>query len=142
MSTEDGNAEERGPAATESEGTTSPLASSAIFGSEVRRGNTGGTLVDAGAPGLDTHHWAGVRRGPREGDARSVASSLAAEKDALSVYDNQECELGPCPSSDQGLTGPVQPGREGTGCPPLGSGDQFRPAHHLTPAPPCALACS
>lgn len=101
MSMEDSNAEERGGLATGSEGTTSPRVSSAISGSEVRRANTGGNLVDAGAPGLDTHHWAGVRRGPREGDARSVASSLAAEKDALSVYDNQECELGPCPPPDQ-----------------------------------------
>lgn len=94
MTVEEPVIELRSGAGTGSEGTTSPKVSSIGSGREGKRPVDLPQVVDAGAPGLDTHHWAGVRRGPRDGDTRSIASSMAAEKDALSVYDNQECEQG------------------------------------------------
>ncbi|KAL6777101.1 hypothetical protein ACKKBF_B20215 [Auxenochlorella protothecoides x Auxenochlorella symbiontica] len=93
MTVEEPVIELRSGAGTGSEGTTSPKVSSVGSGREGKRPVDLPQVVDAGAPGLDTHHWAGVRRGPRDGDTRSIASSMAAEKDALSVYDNQEYEL-------------------------------------------------
>lgn len=41
--------------------------------------------ADYSAPGLDSLHWAGVKK--KDYDARSVASSMAAEKDDKSIYE-------------------------------------------------------
>lgn len=71
--------------------TVSPKVSS-IGGGEDSTGSkhsvpTAFSHVDYSAPGLDTHHWSGVKKSARDLDSRSVGSSLAAERDAQSVYD-------------------------------------------------------
>lgn len=78
-------------AAAASESASSPRVSSIASGTEGKPRQDGPSgIVDPAAPGMDTHHWAGVRHGHRDIDARSVASSMAAEKDALSVNEHQD----------------------------------------------------
>ena len=91
MSAEDTPVNSVAPPATNSESASSPRVSSIASGTEGKPRHVGPTgIVDPGAPGMDTHHWAGVRRGPRgDVDSRSVAISMAAQKDALSVTEQQ-----------------------------------------------------
>lgn len=42
---------------------------------------------DYSTPGLDALHWAGVKKNTREFDQRSIASSMAAERDDKSIYE-------------------------------------------------------
>ncbi|KDD72417.1 hypothetical protein H632_c3373p0, partial [Helicosporidium sp. ATCC 50920] len=68
-----------------------PLASSNAACVHRQRNTTrpyiGSFLVDYSAPGLDTYHWSDVGKSFRDQDARSVNSSVAAERDAQSIYD-------------------------------------------------------
>ena len=43
--------------------------------------------ADYSTPGLDALHWAGVKKNPRDLDQRSIASSMAAERDDKSIYE-------------------------------------------------------
>jgi hypothetical protein len=44
-------------------------------------------VADYTTPGLDSLHWAGVNRNARDFDQRSIASSMAAERDDKSIYE-------------------------------------------------------